>query len=86
MKFKNKKAGSGEQWLSPYMFVIWIIIILFLLLGYSRFYSAWGDIRQIEAGVLAEKVLFCLGDKLSYEDIAPWKINFFFFFFFYYKN
>ena len=65
---KSKKAD--EKYLSIWMFLIWAIIGVSIVLGVLMFYSINGDVRQVEAQSLADKLSLCLTTSFSYEEIA----------------
>jgi len=63
----NKKAD--EKYLSIWMFLIWVIIGVSIVLGVLMFYSVQGDVRQIEAQLLADKLSLCLISNFNYAEI-----------------
>jgi len=63
----NKKAD--EKYLSIWMFLIWAIIGVSIVLGVLMFYSVQGDVRQIEAQLLADKLSSCITNGFNYEEI-----------------
>ena len=58
--FKNKKAG--ERILSIYLFIIYIIVSVGIVSGVILFRSDL-DVREIEAGILSDKVIDCLVEQ-----------------------
>ena len=58
MLLKNKKAD--EKLLSPWMFLIWIIVILGVSIGASMFYGTRFDIKATESKILNTRMLDCL--------------------------
>lgn len=64
IKTKNKKAG--ERYLSFWMFLIWIIIIIGIVWGVAMFYSVKIDVRNIESETLAVRIINCLGEDFDY--------------------
>ncbi len=56
----NKKAG--ERILSIYLFIIYIIVSVGIVSGVILFRSDL-DVREIEAGILADKVIDCLVEQ-----------------------
>lgn len=58
---KNKIAD--EKYLSPWMFIIWIVSAVFIILGVFIFYGAQGDVRQNEADILSTRVLDCASNS-----------------------
>ncbi len=59
--FKNKKAG--ERILSIYLFIIYIIVGVGIVSGVIVFKGSDLDVREIEAGVLSDKVIDCLVEQ-----------------------
>ena len=55
----NKK---GEEILSIWMFLVWVIVGVGIVLGVLVFYSAKFDVRGLEADSLSDKVVDCLVD------------------------
>lgn len=66
--FINKKGD--EKYLSIWMFLIWAIIGVSIILGVLMFYSVQGDVRQIEAQLLADKLSLCITNNFNYEEIT----------------
>lgn len=65
----NKKA-SGDMYISPWMFLNWVIIGASIVLGVIMFYSAFADTRELEAGVMGNVILNCLSDKFIFSAIS----------------
>jgi len=63
---KNKKGVGGEIYLSPFMFIFWIIIGVGVAAGVILFLSGLGDIRHYEASTLAVRTLDCLSTNFNY--------------------
>lgn len=55
---KNKKAA--ERYLSPWMFLIWVLIGVFIVAGVFLFYSSEADVREEESEILALRIIDCL--------------------------
>jgi hypothetical protein len=64
----NKKAD--EKYLSIWMFLIWAIIGVSIVLGVLMFYSVQGDVRQIEAQLLIDKLSSCITTNFNYGEIT----------------
>jgi hypothetical protein len=64
---KNKKAD--ERWISPMLFLVWIIIGGGIVLGVIIFYSASIDVRESEAEILATRLSDCLIENWNLTDI-----------------
>lgn len=58
---KNKKAD--ERVLSIYLFIIYIIVSVGIVSGVILFYGSPLDIRTVESGILANKVIDCLTEQ-----------------------
>jgi len=71
--FTNKKAD--EKYLSFWMFLIWAIIGVSIVLGVLMFYSVQGDVRQIEAQSLVNRLSSCLSFGFNYEEITKSDFN-----------
>lgn len=56
--FKNKKAD--EKLLSPWMFLIWIVVIFGVTIGASMVYGVSFNIKGQESKVLNARVMDCL--------------------------
>ena len=69
----NKKANS--QWLSPVMFLNWIIIIIALVIVSYWFFSQLGDIRTEESLALNQQVSKCLSNGFSAEEFSKVGFN-----------
>ncbi len=54
----NKKAG--ERVLSIYLFIIYIMVGVGIVSGVIIFYGSPLDVRELEAGILNDKVIDCL--------------------------
>ncbi len=61
MIIKNKKGA--EEYLSPWMFLIWVIIAVAIIIGVVIFNSAEIDVRGREAEILAVRSIDCLVDN-----------------------
>lgn len=61
MKLGDKKAG--ERYLSPWLFLVWIIIGVGIVSGVLIFFSAQADVRAEEADILAVKITDCIVDN-----------------------
>ena len=59
--FKYKKAG--ERVLSIYLFVVYIIVSVGIVSGVLIFYGQPLDVRELEAGILTDKVIDCLVEQ-----------------------
>lgn len=59
--FKNKKAG--ERILSIYLFIIYIIVGVGIVSGVIVFKGSDLDVREVEAGILTDKVIDCLVEQ-----------------------
>lgn len=59
---KYRKA-EGVKYLSPWLFLIWVIIGVAIVAGVIIFYSAYVDVRAEEADILATKIVDCLVDN-----------------------
>lgn len=57
----NKKAG--ERILSIYLFIIYIIVSVGIVSGVIIFKSSDLDVREIEAGILSDKIIDCLVEQ-----------------------
>lgn len=66
--FKSKKAD--ERYLSIWMFFIWIIIAVGIIYGFALFFSIKADVRPIESGILAVRILDCISDDFNYNEIS----------------
>ena len=53
----NRKA---DEWLSPYMILIWVLVAGVIFAGVSLFYSAKIDIKAEEADALSSKLVRCV--------------------------
>jgi len=69
----NKKAD--EKYLSIWMFLIWAIIGVSIVLGVLMFYSVQGDVRQIEAQSLADRLSSCITTNFNYGEITKSDFN-----------
>lgn len=58
---KNKKAG--EKWLSIWWIFVLVIIGGVIVIGVLVYYSADINIKEIEADILAERIVRCLVDN-----------------------
>jgi len=58
---KGKKAG--ERYLTPWLFLVWVIIGVGIAAGIIIFYSAQADVRKEEADILAVRIIDCLVDN-----------------------
>jgi hypothetical protein len=58
---KNKKAD--ERVLSIYLFIIYIIVGIGIVSGVLLFYGKPFDVRELEAGILGDKVIDCLVEQ-----------------------
>ena len=58
---RNKKGD--ERYLSPWLFLVWALIAVFIVAGVWIFYSAEVDIRAEESEVLSMRILDCLVDN-----------------------
>jgi len=67
---KNKKAASGDIYLSPWMFLVWIIVAVSIIIGVLIFLSGQLDVRKTEASALSTRVLDCLSENFLYYDLA----------------
>jgi len=67
---KNKKATSGDIYVSPVLIVIWVIVAVSIAIGVIVFYNTQADTRLIEADALSTKILDCLGKDFNYLDIT----------------
>jgi len=56
----NKKSTSGDIYLSPWMFLNWIIIAVCLVIGALLFLSVQADARGVEAQALSGRLEGCL--------------------------
>jgi hypothetical protein len=70
LKLKNKKAIQGDVYLSPWMFIVWVIIVVSILIGVWIFLNSITDSRRIEASVLTIRILDCLKDNFDYAKIT----------------
>lgn len=73
IKFMRKLLNdkdADEKYLSPWMFLVWAIIGLFIIGGVIIFYSAQGDVRTSEANILTSRVLDCIGEKFNYTELT----------------
>ena len=68
INLKNKYAG--ERLLTPWMVFIWVLIIVFIIIAVSMFYSAQADTRLVEADVLGFRILNCLSQDYYFEKSA----------------
>jgi len=57
----NKKAG--ERILSIYLFIIYIIVVIGIVSGVILFKDSDLDVREIESGILTDKVIDCLVEQ-----------------------
>lgn len=60
INLKDKKAG--ERYLTPWLFLVWVIIGVGIVVGVIMFFSATIDIRAEEADILAVRIADCLID------------------------
>jgi len=67
--FKNKKAVSGEVYLSPWMFLIWGIIAVGIVIGVFMFYGFENDVRELEADILGVRILDCISNDFKYAQL-----------------
>jgi len=63
MILKNKKAD--ERYLSPWMFLIWVIIAVSIVIGVVIFISIQADARLAEADVLSMSLIDCLANPFN---------------------
>lgn len=68
MILKDKLAG--ERYLSIWMFLNWIIIVIAIVLGVLIFYSVKSDARPLEADLLSGKISDCLINDFKYEVVS----------------
>ena len=61
MIIKEKKAG--ERILSIYLFIIYIIVSIGIVSGVLLVYGKELDVREVEAGVLGDKIIDCLTEQ-----------------------
>ena len=66
----NKKATSGDVYVSPMLIVIWVIVAASLVIGVILFYNTQADTRLIEADALSTKILDCVGRNFNYSDFT----------------
>lgn len=57
----NKKAA--ERYMSPWLFLVWALIFVAIVAGVLIFYSAEGDVREIESEILAVRIVDCVVDS-----------------------
>jgi len=65
MKKISKKAQTSDPLSWIYRFIIIIIVIGMVVVGVIRYYNHKYDIRPIEAPLIANKVLQCLGPEIK---------------------
>jgi len=58
MMFRDKRGG--ERYLSPWMFVVWALILVGIVAGVIIFYAAQIDVRADEADILSTRIADCL--------------------------
>jgi len=72
MLFKNKKGISrflpkgnkgDDRYISPFLFLNWVIIGVAIVLGISIFYNLFIDIRVQESRVLNSNILNCFSEE-----------------------
>ena len=54
---------GGERYITPWMFLVWIIIGVAIVIGVLIFNSARIDVREKEAEILAVNLINCLVDN-----------------------
>jgi|ETN01SMinimDraft_4_1059930.scaffolds.fasta_scaffold23001_4 hypothetical protein len=65
---KNKRGDAGEKILMLYR-MFWVLLIAFIILGSGAFfYEYYVDVRDIEAQVMAKKVMNCFGDEFNLDE------------------
>lgn len=70
----NKRAG--EEIITPWLIVVWAIILIGIVAGILIFYSAQADARQKEAEILNFKIEDCLKENFDDFDLfQDCKIN-----------
>ena len=70
-----KYKKGGEEYLSPWMFIIWGLIAVFIVAGVLIFYSVETDIRTEEADILTLRIADCIVDS-GYLDEFIFEENF----------
>ena len=73
---KNKKAEGGEKYLSPWNFIIWIVILVLLVGGALAFFYNPTDVRQREANLLVGSISQCLSQNFILSDFVDSSIVF----------
>jgi hypothetical protein len=61
MTMKNKKAD--ERLLSIYLFIIYTIVSIGVVSGVVLFHGSALDVREVEAGILNDKIIDCLVEE-----------------------
>lgn len=67
---KAKRAVSGTDYLSIWLFIIFAIIGVSIFVGIIIFTSAQVDSRAAEANLLSDKLAECLQNKFDYEEFT----------------
>lgn len=70
MKIQDKRATSGDVYVSPVLIIIWIAIAVSIAVGVILFYNAQADVRIIEADALSTKILDCLVKDFNYSEVS----------------
>lgn len=66
----NKKATSGDIYLSPWLFLNWTIVIVGIVIGVLIFYSARADVSNLEAKILNERIISCISTNFDYSKLT----------------
>jgi len=63
MNFKKMNKKAQEEWLTPWMFVVWLVIGIAIVIAVSVFYLSFIDSRDYEAKILGDKIISCISDS-----------------------
>jgi len=63
MVIKRMNKKGDERVLSIYLFIIFIIVSIGIVSGVLLFHGAGLDVREVEADILADKVIDCLVEQ-----------------------
>ena len=71
---KSKKAG--ERYMTPYLFFIWVGLVVAVIVSVLVFYSIKGDVRGAESEIFISKIVECIikDNQLASDFSNSWDI------------
>ena len=61
--FLNGNKKGDDKFITPWLFLIWLLIGVAIVLGVLIFYGLAIDVREPESGILTWKVVDCFNDR-----------------------